>query len=156
MPEALSRVGRMYAGKTDDINKGMDDPVQYSCQMNFVIVTTDGYWNKDSSHPGKTIAAATMTNTDGTGNRPFYDGGSGAFGNNVGTYSNASTLADVALYYYSTDLRPSGSKGELGTDVSEDNVPTRDDPYQTGGVKTPNWQHMITYGLGMAEGLRAE
>jgi type IV pilus assembly protein PilY1 len=48
--EALSRVGRYYAGKTDGINAGMiptsaDDPVQYSCQQNFTILTTDGYWN---------------------------------------------------------------------------------------------------------------
>ncbi len=29
------------------------------------------------------------------------------------------TLADVALYYYQTDLRPAGSNGALGTDVAD-------------------------------------
>lgn len=151
LPEALSRVGRMYAGKTDGINKGMDDPVQYSCQQNFVVVTTDGYW---SQRNGQKIDGSAMDNQDGATSvaRPFYDGGSGAFGIG-GDFTNAGSLADVALYYYLTDLRPAGSKGALGTDVSENNVPTRDDPYGTGGAKTPNWQHMITYGLGMAEGL---
>ena len=44
--EALARVGRHYAGRTDAINRGMgDDPVQFSCQPNFTIMTTDGYWN---------------------------------------------------------------------------------------------------------------
>ena len=44
--EALARAGRYYAGKHDGINTGMDDdPVQYSCQQNFTIMTTDGYWN---------------------------------------------------------------------------------------------------------------
>ena len=44
--EALARVGRHYAGKQDLINDGMTgDPVQYSCQQNFVILTTDGVWN---------------------------------------------------------------------------------------------------------------
>ena len=43
---ALSRVGRHYAGKTDGINSFMpDDPIQYSCQQNFALLTTDGYWN---------------------------------------------------------------------------------------------------------------
>ena len=43
---ALSRAGRYFAHQTDGINNGMsDDPVQYSCQQNFTILTTDGYWN---------------------------------------------------------------------------------------------------------------
>lgn len=46
--QALSRVGRHFAGKIDGINNGMSgDPVQYSCQQNFTILTTDGYWNGD-------------------------------------------------------------------------------------------------------------
>lgn len=40
---ALSRMGRMYAGKITDW-----DPVQYSCQQNFTILSTDGYWNTDA------------------------------------------------------------------------------------------------------------
>ncbi|MFY7873658.1 MAG: hypothetical protein ACOVQL_14940, partial [Limnohabitans sp.] len=43
--EGLARVGRHYAGKTDGINNGMPDPVIYSCQSNYTILTTDGYWN---------------------------------------------------------------------------------------------------------------
>ena len=43
---ALSRVGRHYAGMSDQINSGMTgDPVQFSCQQNFALLTTDGYWN---------------------------------------------------------------------------------------------------------------
>ncbi len=37
---ALSRAGRMFAGKVPGF-----DPVQYSCQQNFAILSTDGYWN---------------------------------------------------------------------------------------------------------------
>lgn len=48
---ALARVGRMYAGKISDM-----DPVQYSCQQNFTILSTDGYWND----------AATPKRIDGT------------------------------------------------------------------------------------------
>jgi len=52
--EALARVGRHYAGKTDGINDGMpEDPVQYSCQQNFTILTTDGVWGVGAETPGK-------------------------------------------------------------------------------------------------------
>lgn len=48
--EGLARVGRYYAGLQDGINtnmpaQGVYDPIQYSCQRNFTIMTTDGYWN---------------------------------------------------------------------------------------------------------------
>ncbi len=44
--EGLARVGRHYAGRTDGINTDMTpDPVRYTCQQNFTIMTTDGYWN---------------------------------------------------------------------------------------------------------------
>lgn len=45
--EGLSRVGRYFGNKFDGINTGMGgvDPMQYSCQKNFTIMTTDGYWN---------------------------------------------------------------------------------------------------------------
>ena len=46
-------MGRHYAGKQDGINTGMTgDPVQYSCQQNFTIMTTDGYWNAQNETPG--------------------------------------------------------------------------------------------------------
>jgi type IV pilus assembly protein PilY1 len=95
---ALSVAGRYYAGKNNEINKGMvaasaDDPVQYSCQQNFTILTTDGYWNDGD---GKQVDGTTdMTNQDGNigeqdaynpaGNkfavspRPIHDGGSSVY-----------------------------------------------------------------------------
>ena len=62
LPEALSRAGRYFAGKHDGINNGMDDdPMQYSCQQNFTILTTDGYWN---GYDGKKLDASKMDNQD--------------------------------------------------------------------------------------------
>jgi Tfp pilus tip-associated adhesin PilY1 len=53
MREGLARVGRHYANKHDSINDGMDgDPVQYACQKNFTLMTTDGYWNVGSETKG--------------------------------------------------------------------------------------------------------
>ncbi|MFA4968546.1 MAG: PilC/PilY family type IV pilus protein [Sulfuritalea sp.] len=68
--EALSRVGRYYSGISDGINSGMitdttnrtDDPVQYSCQQNFSILTTDGYWNGNA---GVTLGGGGVGNQDG-------------------------------------------------------------------------------------------
>ena len=62
LPEALSRAGRHFAGARDGINKGMnDDPMQYSCQQNFTILTTDGYW---SGYNGDKIDGSSDGNQD--------------------------------------------------------------------------------------------
>lgn len=144
--EALSRVGRYYAGKTDGINTGMIDtstkldPVTYSCQKNTTVIGSAGYWgDKDDSYRGKDLSGNLIGNTDNTNadyatrETASYDGGlSGATG----------TLADVAMYYYKTDLRSSGSIGGLGKDVSTDNVDI--------SVQDPNpAQHMVTYAISM-------
>ena len=61
---ALSRAGRYFAHKTDNINSGMTgDPVQYSCQQNFTILTTDGYWNGTGGY--KLNGTTGMDNQDG-------------------------------------------------------------------------------------------
>ena len=79
--QALARAGRHYAGLKDGINSGMnEDPVQYSCQQNFAILTTDGYWNYGR---GKTLTngnsgTGDIGNWDGNSGlspRPMFDGG---------------------------------------------------------------------------------
>lgn len=142
--EALARVGRHYAGKKDGINSGMnDDPVQYSCQQNFAILTTDGYWNNNA---GQTITGGSIGNQDNSDltTDPKWSARS------TGTYDgglsgSTNTLSDVALYYYKTDLRPSGSTGALGFDVSKPNVPTTPKDFN------PE-QHMTTFTLGLVDG----
>ncbi|HZR04060.1 MAG TPA: hypothetical protein VFA81_12920, partial [Burkholderiales bacterium] len=144
--EALSRVGRHYAGKKDGINQGMnEDPVQYSCQQNFAFLTTDGYWN---SNAGQTISGGAIGNQDNIDLTadPLWSARSN--GTYDGAVSGASdTLADVALYYYKTDLRPSGSIGALGTDVStplKKEVSKKDFNLE---------QHMVTSTLGLVDGM---
>ena len=79
--QALARAGRHFAGKMDGINSGMsDDPIQYSCQQNYAILTTDGYWNYGR---GKTLTNGTSgsgdignnDNNSGVSPRPMFDGG---------------------------------------------------------------------------------
>jgi len=284
--EALARVGRYYAGKNDGINAGMiptqaDDPVQYSCQQNFSILTTDGQWNTGDETVGPVQLNGTTLVGQQDGNisvapRPMYDGAttvqtlidkwneyrystsgcSGSrqrvqyrtwtvttnldpsTGNPIGTPSANSTsynlgnwydsscktsgslvslppnnaspvppqisqtsghtyrradpnypaggyngnfeqpaptapctawpctgavtstggstnsLADVAQYYYNTDLRPTGSIGGLGSDVSKDNV--RHKTATSVEDDQVDWQHMTTFtmGLGLAGTLK--
>ena len=135
--EALSRVGRYYANVTGGINNGInDDPIQYSCQQNFAILTTDGYWNGAA---GDRLDGTSIGNHDGnvtTAPRPMLDG------------NNASgTLADVAQYYYITDLRPAGSTNALGNDVSANNVPGK--PNTDVQNDSATWQHMTTFTVGL-------
>ncbi|WP_301102205.1 PilC/PilY family type IV pilus protein [Propionivibrio sp.] len=44
---ALSNAGRLYSGKLSTFNGvAVVDPVQYFCQQNVTILSTDGYWNE--------------------------------------------------------------------------------------------------------------
>ncbi|HWH42209.1 MAG TPA: PilC/PilY family type IV pilus protein [Usitatibacter sp.] len=133
---ALSTAGRNFAGKLGP------DPVQYSCQQNFLILTTDGYWNAGSANPanvlGGALSPASQDSDPAKTPPPMYDGALAGASN---------TLADGAAYYYNTDLRSSalgncvGALG-VGTDVCQDNVPTS-------GLDSAPWQHMTTFTLGL-------
>jgi type IV pilus assembly protein PilY1 len=76
---ALAKAGRIYAGK---LLTGVDDPVQYSCQQNFTILSTDGYWNtnEETSTYGPyqmdliNGAGKGVGNQDGGLDRPMFDG----------------------------------------------------------------------------------
>jgi type IV pilus assembly protein PilY1 len=107
---------------------------QISCRQNFAILTTDGYWNVDSTFTsvGDTDGTAGPTITGGPGGEtftyaavnPYYDNHSS------GAASKADTLADVAMQYWKNDLR---------TDLAN-NVPSSPaDP--------AFWQHMTTFGI---------
>ena len=50
------------------------DPMQYSCQQNFAIVATDGYWN-GATNPNQTNGSTAIGNQDSSEARPYNDGG---------------------------------------------------------------------------------
>lgn len=72
---ALAKAGRIYAGK---LLTGANDPVQYSCQQNFTILSTDGYWNTNDESstygPDKIDGSTNVGQQDGTAPRPMNDG----------------------------------------------------------------------------------
>ena len=71
----LSNAGRIYAGKLTALNGvSVADPIQYSCQQNFTILSTDGYWN-DTTNPKQIDGVTDIGEQDGSLPRPYYDGG---------------------------------------------------------------------------------
>lgn len=134
---SLTRVGRLYAGKLTSFNGvAATDPMQYSCQQNFTILSTDGYWNSDADSDVKDINGSPVGNRDGgsTG-RPQYEGPT----------ASSNSLADAAKYYYDTDLRDSGFSnctGALGFDVCENNV-------FVSSTDNNLKQHMTTFTMGL-------
>ncbi len=71
---ALADIGKVYANKLASKNGvAVVDPMQYSCQQNFTILTTDGYWNSQTGDT-KLDGSTAVGNQDGTAGRPMYDG----------------------------------------------------------------------------------
>lgn len=114
--QAVNRAGQLFM-LTSATNGA---PIQYSCQNNFTVLVTDGYANVDtSSGVGNTDGGSTFS-TWGSGSAPYSD-----------SYSN--TLADIAMYYYGTNLRTDLTSGQVLPNGSDQN-------------KDP---HMVTFGIGL-------
>lgn len=142
LAEAIRKGGEYFrTGKWIGVKSDIPqiDPVKYSCQNNFQIVSTDGYWNvaldpsvvvdnQDKLVPTlpepvsqDPIAKKPLT-TGSAFPAPFYEGPT----------ATSNTLSDVTMKYWITDLRPG----------STHNVPPNaNDP--------ATWQHMVTFGIGL-------
>lgn len=110
---ALDDAGK-YFSRTDSRGPWSTSPgtvggEEYSCRQNYTILTTDGYWN--DAQAGTADARADV---DGD--------------------TNLNTLADVAAYYWKTDLR-----------TLTNNVPTTQ-------RNRADWQHMVTIGVALGLG----
>ncbi|MEM7001897.1 MAG: PilC/PilY family type IV pilus protein, partial [Pseudomonadota bacterium] len=103
-------LGCNYADPETDLDRKHVCPSlpapENSCQQNFALLFSDGYWNGGDPAVG---------NADGTEDSEF-DGGRYA-----DTYSN--TLADVAMYYYENDLFPDVDDAMPITNRDEISVP---------------------------------
>lgn len=134
---ALSTVGRLYAGKLNATSlRGsvVQDPMQFSCQQNFTLLSSDGYTNETGT-PRQIDGVTAIGDQDATLPRPFRDG-----------LGATNSLADIAAYYYNTDIRDTAhgncTSGSTGEDVCPNNVPIS-------GTDTATHQHMTTFTLGL-------
>ena len=106
---------------------------QLACRQNFTILTTDGYWNETYRNTaiGDADSSSGSTITGPAGSYAYsplapYKGGLAS--------DNTPTLADVAMYYWRTDLR---------TDQGMENI-------VPANAKDPAfWQHMVTFTIGL-------
>ncbi len=131
---AMDNVGRMFGNLSPYDYAAGQEVVQYPCQQNFMILTTDGYWNGSST--------ANVVNNDNLENPArFCTQARGCVDARAQTQPS---ISDVALHWYnggsSTDtvsLRPA-----LEPDMSKPgSVPA------AGGENTH--LHMNTYTLGL-------
>lgn len=131
--QALDDTGK-YFMRTDSrgpwsSTPGVSGGTDYTCRQSYTILMTDGYWN------GSGASSPADADTDGTSG-PSHTGPNGQ------TYSyvaqspfsdgRSDTLADVAMYYWKTDLR----------DTLANEVPTN-------YLDPAFWQHMVTFGVGL-------
>lgn len=148
LKRALSIAGRNFANKENN----MDEPLRESCQQNFAILGVGSRWyDIDSSHKGLDLYGNEIGDIDGVD--------SGYTQSNIGAFDgkNASgTLADIASYYYSTDLRSSSLGNQIASFVDEYNFDEEDeDEVKERNVSNNNVkisakdlnasQHMVTY-----------
>jgi len=133
---ALNDAGA-YFSRSDNNGPWADVPGQgletdhLECRQSYTILMTDGYWNGGGPSLGNVdnTSGPTITAPDGstyqyTAADPYRD-------------SRSNTLADVAMYYWNRDLRPSASANGLANRVPTSN---RNEAF---------WQHMVTYGVGL-------
>lgn len=87
---ALSTAGLIYGGVLNGTTfngSTVTDPVLYSCQNNYTLLSTDGYWNEGSNHNDsgcdrsrdgagcKLDGSSPIGNADAGTARPYSDGG---------------------------------------------------------------------------------
>jgi type IV pilus assembly protein PilY1 len=119
---SLEDVGQYFEG-TGSSAPILDQANGGECQQNFNLLMSDGFWNGNTPNVGN-------ADVDGGNGNTIYDGNaaqSNDGGNYADSYSN--TLADVAMHFYETDLRP----------LLADKVPT-----QT-GLDEAAHQHLVNY-----------
>lgn len=135
-----------WASMASDPNYSSSNQTTYlGCRASYTILTTDGFWNV--SYGGSTVttnyASSKVSQTGANGasyslaanTPPFAEGyGTNGSGATVSTSNTPSevTLADVADYYWATDLQPNVTN-EVPTNTADPAF----------------WQHMTTFTMGL-------
>ncbi len=154
--KALSIAGRYFAGKNDGVNTGMipsqtDDPVQYSCQQNFAILTTDGYWNGDNgvaldgtnlgTNQDGDISELDAYNPDGqkflVSPRPIQDGGTTTY-----VWNTASNTYSLASCVFGTQNQERVTQFQTCSSTSTNQTQTRTS--SNSGDTWTSWSNVAT------------
>ena len=139
---AMTEVGEYFRGngvgnpwaefpETSTIGK------EHSCRRSFHILSTDGFWNSDTVTVGNADNLAGEQTPPSANGPPvnFSDAENSRFGISPFADTFDNTLADVAAFYWKTDLR--NGPNPLTNNV----IPSSRDP--------AFWQHLTTYTVGL-------
>lgn len=166
LPNGLQYVGEYY--RTAKLGgKTYTDPITNSCQSNFVLIATDGAWNVNASYmppdsspslsPGDTGTGANVPSlpakSDDSSQTSIVDLVAGAplttdrpwpkpYASTLEA-SNLNSLANVAMYYWVTDLRTNNCT------VGSNNICTNNVPTSPTSADPANWQHMSVFAIGL-------
>jgi type IV pilus assembly protein PilY1 len=123
---SLDAVGQYYQ-TAQPWQTSATDTTELACRQAYTILTTDGFWNgSDPANIGN-MDNSTKGPITGPSNQPYTYTPAAPYSDGA-----SNTLADVAMKYWVTDLRP--------TVTNE--VPTNKEDVAF-------WQHMVTFTLGM-------
>lgn len=145
--KALDGAGRYFTSPRAYRSVTNGDISYLACRQNFAILTTDGYWNNiGGEDPNSAYGHISGDDKNGNvisgpNNQSFqYQRAAPYWYNGLGDYNDQTTLADIAMHYWKTDL--------LTTDVS--GFPGSSDNRVPFSVSNPAfWQHMVTFGVGL-------
>ncbi|MFN7182720.1 MAG: PilC/PilY family type IV pilus protein [Thermomonas haemolytica] len=134
LQKALDDAGKYFSSSSSTGPYGPESGSdQLSCRQNFTILTTDGYWNSSVINSGNVDGSSGSTVT-GPKSQSYTYSPTAPYQDSYG-----STLADIAMKYWRTDLRTESYMGNTSS-PNNNNVPTSDaDP--------AFWQHMVTFTL---------
>lgn len=137
---ALVKAGQYFAKKAT--NQAVD-PMQYSCQRNYTLLSTDGYWNTAAEPSQPSYVPKRLDGTTPIGD---VDGVAGTPRPQLDTFRAANSLSDIAKYFYDTDLRTTALGNCTGSVAGQD-VCVNATPKP--GDTVPVFQNMTTYTLGL-------
>ena len=162
MRNAFVRAGQYYTQKgtnypyadnprvadTGQCTDSSGNKVECSCRRNFLIAMTDGLWNGSTSSTISNVDDATSAMPDGTS----FDPTNTTTTPFAHVYADSDTtdipnLADIAFYYWSTDLRSDLNNNltpympNKTSNASYDYWNPQNDP--------ATWQHMVTFTIGV-------
>lgn len=111
-----------------------------ACRPSYHVLMTDGMWNGTVSTPSPfRHDNTTITLPDAkkyTAKAPYKS-------------SSSDTLADLAMHYWATDLKP-GLQNKVPTFIPYKNEKKQDDEYWDPRNNPANWQHMSNFIVGLA------
>jgi len=93
---ALATGGRLYAGTLNGSTLNgstVTDPLQFSCQRNYTILSTDGFWNGLDGF--KLDGTTAVGNQDAALPRPYNDGGSARLQTRTSTLQSQTITAQA-------------------------------------------------------------